>query len=122
MGDTMSEQILPTIDLKESAVPATTNIFAQVEDALGDPRILDRELIRELLDLSRALEATLIDVCRANMELKAMDSNVAASANALLESIDALKKSYTEQVQVDEEELARFVEAQLEANRTLLRG
>ena len=100
-------------------MPSSSKLFQQVEEALADARILDRDLMRELLDLARALELALIDACRTNLELKAMDRNVATASNTLRDAIDALNAAYTSVAKIDDGELDQAVEQQIAVGRNL---
>lgn len=102
-------------------MPTSTALIAQVEEALGTPKILDRDLVQDLLGLAKALEAALIDVCRENLELKSMDQNVASAADSLKQAIDQLNASYTQAPPIDEKELDNFVENQLNSAKARLR-
>jgi hypothetical protein len=99
-------------------VPSSTKIFEQVEDALADARILDRDLMRELLELAKTLETALLDSCRTNLEMKAADRNVVAATNKVRESLDALNTAYTAPVQIENNQVERLFELQLSASRT----
>jgi hypothetical protein len=103
-------------------VPSSSKLFEQVEQALGDARVLDRDLVRELLDTAKALEVALVDACRNHLEMKAMDRNVAAASNSLRDAIDNLNKAYTSPIEIDTGELDIMFESQLMLGRNMLKG
>jgi hypothetical protein len=102
-------------------VPSSSKLFEQVEQSLGDARVLDRDLIRELLETARALEIALVDACRNHLEMKAMDRNVAAASNNLRDAIDNLNKAYTSPIEIDAGELDIMFESQLMLGRNMLK-
>jgi hypothetical protein len=101
-------------------VPSSTKLFEQVEDALADARILDRDLMRELLELAKSLEIALLDACRNNLEMKSADRNVAAASNELRDAVENLNKAYTGNIQVDSGDVESLFESQLTLGRNLL--
>ncbi len=101
---------------------ATNKLIQVVEETLASSNTLDMDLARELVALAKALEMALIEMSRVNLELRAMDRNVAAAANSLRDATDALNRAYTQEVVVDEEQLAHTVDLQLEQAKATLKG
>ena len=101
-------------------MPSSSKLFEQVEQALSDARVLDRDMIRDLLDLSRALEIALLDACRTNLETKLMDRNVVSASNAIRDSIESLNKAFSQPIKLDPGDLETLFEAQLTLGRKYL--
>ena len=101
-------------------MPSSTKLFEQIDNALGDARVLDRDMVRELLELARALEVALLDACRTNLEMRIMDRHVVTASNSLKDAIDGLNKAYTQPVKIDPNELDGLFEAQLMLGRKYL--
>jgi hypothetical protein len=101
-------------------VTSSSKLFEQVDAALSDARILDRDLIRDLLELSRALEIALLDACRTNLETRLMDRNVVNASNSVREAIDSLNSAFAQSIKIDANELDNLFEAQLMLGRKYL--
>lgn len=101
-------------------MPSSSKLFEQVEQALSDARVLDRDLIRDLLDLARALEIALLDACRTNLETRLMDRNVVNASNTLRDAIDNLNNAFSQSIKIDANELDNLYEAQLMLGRKYL--
>ncbi len=100
---------------------APNKLIQQAEETLASSETLDINLARELVALAKALEIALIEMSRVNLELRAMDRNVAAAANTLRDATDALNRAYTQEVIVDEDQLAHTVDLQVEQAKATLR-
>ncbi len=97
----------------------TARIIGEVNEALAGPHVLDRDLVKRLVDLARALELGLEDACRTNLELAAMDQNVISATNALKLSCEALLRAYTQKAQIDPAAIANAVEVQIKIGAKL---
>jgi hypothetical protein len=102
-------------------LPQGNRIIAEVEEALSTPKILDRDLVRNLLELAKALELGLQDACRTNLELSAMDKNVVAATNNLRDAYNGLLKAYTTRVDVDPAAVDEMVESQYILGQQMLK-
>lgn len=93
---------------------ATHKLILEVEEALANSRMLDRDLIRELVDLTRALETALFEACKSNLELQAMDRNIATAADKLRDATNALSQAYTQDISIDDSEVEQTVLGHIE--------
>jgi hypothetical protein len=92
---------------------STNRIITEVEEALATPKVLDRDLIRDLVNLAKALEKGLDDTCRSNLELSGNDQKVVLATNQLKEACDALLSAYNQKVEVDDSQVIKLVEDQI---------
>ena len=96
-------------------------IINEVEEALSTPKILDRDLVSHLLQMTKALELALTDACRTNLELSAMDKNVVSATNSMKEAYNGLLKAYTTRVEINGDEIDEMVENQIILGQQMLR-
>jgi len=98
----------------------TNNIINEVEEALARPKVLDRDLVRDLVTYTKAVEQALADSCRTILELEAADQGVVEGSNALRESVESLLLAFNKSVEIADAEVDDLVDEQIKRAQNAL--